>query len=66
LRWSPAEAWSATIPELLLAVDALVEWTNMTNPFGGSQKAPDRKAVARDLRMGLRVVAATRPGAEGE
>lgn len=46
-----------------MAVDALVDWTNMTNPFGGGEKKPDRKAVARDMRMGLRVAAATRPGA---
>lgn len=56
-------AWAATIPEILIALDALVDFTNMTNPFGRTEKKPDRKAVARDLKIGLRVAAASRPKA---
>ncbi len=38
LGWTPAVAWSTPIPELLLALDARIEWANMTNPFGGKPK----------------------------
>lgn len=51
-------AWSTPIPELLLALDARIEWVNMTNPFGGGKKAeaaakPSATTVANKLRSAL-------------
>ena len=49
-------AWSTPLPELLLAIDAKVEWANMTNPFGGGKKEEpkaDKKDVANRLKFML-------------
>lgn len=51
-------AWSTPIPELLLALDARIEWVNMTNPLGGGKKAEaptkhSATAVANKLRSAL-------------
>lgn len=56
LGWPPDVAWSTPIPELLLALDARIEWVNMTNPFGGGKKAeqkPNPSTVADKLRAAL-------------
>ncbi|MFC0709222.1 hypothetical protein [Azorhizophilus paspali] len=49
LGWTPDVAWRTPIPELLVAMDARVEWANMTNPFGGKPKkkpeSPEEKRV---------------------
>src|SRR5690606_19856162 len=65
LGWSARDAWSTPIPELLLAYEAKIQFLKATNPFGSAEEKPDKKAVARDVRSGLRVAAALRPGAEG-
>lgn len=62
LGWSPRDAWDTPVPEILMAWDAKIEFLKATNPFGGGKKEekPSKKAVAKDLRMGLRAAAATR------
>jgi hypothetical protein len=35
-----------------------------TNPFGSGEEKPGKSYVARDVKSGLRVAAALRPGAE--
>lgn len=52
----PATAWSTPLPELFIALDAKIEWSQMTNPFGSgkatSQKAkPKPTDVAEKLRQ---------------
>jgi hypothetical protein len=51
-------AWRTPMPELFLAMDAKIEWAQMTNPFGGGKakaKAdkPSASAVADKLRQAL-------------
>lgn len=45
------------MPELFLAMDAKLEWTQMTNPFGGKPDAKKEKlkpsTVAAKLRQAL-------------
>jgi len=58
LGWSPELAWATPIPELFLAMDAKIEWAQMTNPFGsGKAKAkadkPSAASVADKLRQAL-------------
>ena len=58
LGWSPDLAWSTPMPELFLAMDAKIEWAQMTNPFGGGKanaKAdkPSASTVADKLRQAL-------------
>jgi hypothetical protein len=58
LGWSPELAWATPIPELFLAMDAKIEWAQMTNPFGGGKaktKAdkPSPSTVADKLRQAL-------------
>ncbi len=47
-------AWCTPIPELLLALDARVEFLNLTNPFGGkkteAKEKPSANSVADKLR----------------
>ncbi|KAB0489793.1 hypothetical protein EIY72_00070 [Pseudomonas vancouverensis] len=57
LGWPPDLAWRTPLPELFLAVDARIEWAQMTNPFGtkgGVQKEkPKPSTVAEKLRQVL-------------
>ena len=45
------------MPELFLAMDARLEWTQMTNPFGGKagpgKEKPKPSTVAAKLRQAL-------------
>ena len=46
------------MPELFLAMDAKIEWAQMTNPFGGGKKKeaaskPSPSTVADKLRQAL-------------
>ena len=45
------------MPELFLAMDAKIEWAQMTNPFGGKVNAkaakPSPSNVAEKLRQAL-------------
>jgi hypothetical protein len=45
------------MPELFLAMDARLEWTQMTNPFGGKagpgKEKPKPFTVAEKLRQAL-------------
>ena len=46
------------MPELFLAMDAKIEWAQMTNPFGGGKAKPKEgkpspSAVADKLRQAL-------------
>lgn len=55
LGWTPDVAWRTPIPELLIALDARVEWANLTNPFGGGSKAPDpERQSPEEIRKALR------------
>nr|WP_209012812.1 MULTISPECIES: hypothetical protein [Pseudomonas] len=57
LGWSPEVAWRTPLPELFLAMDARIEWAQMTNPFGGkpsgSKEKPKPSTVAEKLRQVL-------------
>jgi hypothetical protein len=57
LGWSPELAWRTPMPELFLAMDAKLEWTQMTNPFGGKASGkkdkPKPSTVAAKLRQAL-------------
>ncbi|MCE1032996.1 hypothetical protein LU645_29190 [Pseudomonas asiatica] len=58
LGWAPDVAWSTPLPELFMAMDARIEWTQMTNPFGsgkkqGAKEKPAATNVADKLRMAL-------------
>ncbi|WP_395600219.1 hypothetical protein [Pseudomonas sp. B19125] len=58
LGWPPDMAWRTPMPELFLAMDAKIEWAQMTNPFGGGKaktKAdkPPASKVADKLRQAL-------------
>jgi hypothetical protein len=55
LGWMPEVAWRTPIPELLLAMDARVEWTRMTHPFGGGTAEPE-KPKASNVAAKLRAV----------
>lgn len=51
-------AWSTPIPELFLAMDAKIEWVQMTNPFGAGKAKPkagkpSASTVADKLRQAL-------------
>ncbi|MCE0873725.1 hypothetical protein LU640_27335 [Pseudomonas monteilii] len=58
LGWAPEVAWSTPLPELFLAMDARIEWAQMTNPFGSGgaktvKEKPGAANVADKLRMAL-------------
>ena len=58
LGWPPDMAWRTPLPELFLAMDARIEWAQMTNPFGtGKTKTktdkPSPSSVADKLRQAL-------------
>ncbi|WP_371923995.1 hypothetical protein [Pseudomonas sp. RW405] len=51
-------AWRTPLPELFMALDARLEWSQMTNPFGkgkaqGAKPKPSASAVADKLRQAL-------------
>lgn len=51
-------AWATPLPELFMALDAKLEWAQMTNPFGngeakGAKPKPTASGVAEKLRMAL-------------
>ncbi|WP_322114585.1 hypothetical protein [Pseudomonas putida] len=51
-------AWITPLPELFMAMDARLEWVQMTNPFGGGKKSgqqdkPKPSTVADKLRQAL-------------
>nr|WP_136478975.1 hypothetical protein [Pseudomonas sp. DG56-2] len=58
LGWLPESAWRTPLPELFLALDAKIEWAQMTNPFGngkaaGPKEKPKASTVADKLRQAL-------------
>ncbi|MEZ2874124.1 MULTISPECIES: hypothetical protein [Pseudomonas chlororaphis group] len=58
LGWPPDMAWRTPLPELFLAMDARIEWAQMTNPFGGGKASakkskPAPSSVAAKLRQAL-------------
>ena len=58
LGWPPDLAWTTPLPELFLAMDARIEWAQMTNPFGngkpnGKKDKPAPSTVAAKLRQAL-------------
>jgi hypothetical protein len=53
LGWSPAAAWAATVPEVLVAVRALVKWQKMLN--GTPDETPEQKAGKLKAFMDSRV-----------
>nr|WP_277594216.1 hypothetical protein [Pseudomonas chlororaphis] len=56
LGWPPDLAWRTPLPELFMAIDARLEWVQMTNPFGGKPKdkeKPKPSTVAAKLRQAL-------------
>lgn len=53
LGWSPEVSWATPIPELLIAMDAKIEWQMAFNPFGGKKKKPQAQSP-QDMRMALR------------
>jgi len=60
LGWPPCHAWDATVTEILLSWDAKIEFLDMTNPKPPPEKPPDKQALARDIRVGLRAAALNR------
>lgn len=63
LGWPPDVAWRTPVPEIIVALDARVEWVNMTNPFGSGDKdgkpatrkgQPKQKMSPTELRKALR------------
>ncbi|WP_447809232.1 hypothetical protein [Pseudomonas putida] len=51
-------AWRTPLPELFMALDARLEWSQMTNPFGKgkaqvARPKPSASAVADKLRQAL-------------
>lgn len=58
LGWPPDLAWVTPLPELFLALDARVEWVQLTHPLGSGKSAPKKgkpssSAVAAKLRQAL-------------
>lgn len=57
LGWSPQEAWHTPLPELFLTLDAKIEWTRMSNPFGGGRatapEKPKPTTIAQKIRAAL-------------
>lgn len=56
LGWPPDLAWRTPLPELFLALDARIEWTRMSNPFGTGKPDKDKpkpSTVAEKLRQAL-------------
>lgn len=53
LGWVPAVALSTPIPQILMALDGKVEFTTLTNPFGGGKKAAGATATTPEQMMAL-------------
>jgi hypothetical protein len=57
LGWSPEIAWGTPLPELFMAIDARIEWAQMTNPFGSktgaNKEKPKPSTVAAKIRQAL-------------
>ncbi|AYN18849.1 hypothetical protein CHR29_16640 [Pseudomonas monteilii] len=58
LGWPPETAWRTPLPELFMAMDARLEWVQMTSPFGNGkagvrQEKPKPTTVAEKLRQAL-------------
>lgn len=55
LGWPPDVAWRTPLPELFIAMDAKIEWAQMTSPFGSGKAAekPKPSTVAEKLRQAL-------------
>lgn len=50
LGWTPEVAWGTPVPQIYLAVEAKVDWTMQTNPFGsGKPKKEEKVDVASKL-----------------
>ena len=50
-------AWNTPLPELFLAMDARIEWAQMTNPFGSGKPGPKKgKPVPSTVAAKLRQV----------
>ena len=64
LGWAPRDAWSALVPEILLAYEGKIDFIKATSPFGAAPAADKvQKADPRDMKAALRGVAASRSGA---
>lgn len=49
LGWTPEVAWTTPVPQIYLAIDAKVDWTMQTNPFGSSKTKKEKADVASKL-----------------
>lgn len=55
LGWMPEVAWRTPIPELLIAMDAKIEWSIAFHPFGGGKKNAPDKQTPQEMRKALRM-----------
>lgn len=62
LGWPPDVAWRTPLPELFLAMDARIEWAQMTNPFGSKASSKVQKPSASTVAAKLRQALARRGG----
>lgn len=53
LGWSPRQTWRATVPEIRIAVRALVQWHKLLN--GQVEETPEQKAGKLKAFMDARV-----------
>jgi hypothetical protein len=60
LGWPPRDAWDTPIIEILTAWEAKLDFLKKTNPWGQAEEKVDKKAVAKEVRMGFRVAAMSR------
>lgn len=47
LGLSPEQAMDTPLVQIVMAIEAKVEWTIRTNPFGGGKKSEKRNANRR-------------------
>lgn len=50
----PEVAWRTPIPELLIAMDAKIEWSLAFHPFGGGKKPAPERQTPQEMRKALR------------
>lgn len=43
MGWSPEVTWSTPIPQIVLAVEGKMDFTQKTNPFGAPPRKPTKK-----------------------
>ena len=55
LGWSAEQTMATPMPQILLALDAKIEWTQSTNPFESSKK-PTSKDATKDPVEKLRAM----------